>query len=146
MDPKGIAAKLNTLVQLDIDAVHAYDQAIAAMDAAEIRERMNRYRDDHHRHVTDLGALVRQLGGTPPVFAPDFKGSIIQGFTSLRSLSGTDGALRAMHTNEKLTNSRYADAVRWDLTPEVRVMVQAFLTDERTHIEYIVETLADRQA
>lgn len=146
MDPKGIAGRLNTLVQLDIDAVHAYDQAIAAIDAADIRERMSRYRDDHQRHVTDLGAVVRQLGETPPATAPDFKGFIIQGFTSLRSLSGTDGALRAMHTNEKLTNTRYEQTLGWDLPLEVRAVVQAFLTDERTHIEYIVETLAGRQA
>lgn len=51
-----------------------------------------------------------------------------------------------MHTNEKLTNTRYEQTLGWDLPLEVRAVVQAFLTDERTHIEYIVETLAGRQA
>jgi hypothetical protein len=142
MDNKEIAKELSSLVQLDIDAVHAYQEAIDNIDHVQIREQLARYREDHNQHVTALSAQIRKLGEIPPEFAPDFKGYIIQGFTSLRSATGTEGALKAMHTNEKLTNSKYKDAAGWPNLPvDLRQMIAMAREDERRHIEYIEHTL-----
>jgi hypothetical protein len=53
-------------------------------------------RDDHKRHIELLASEIPTLGGTPPDYSPDFKGYLISGFTSLRSITGTEGALKAM--------------------------------------------------
>ncbi len=128
---------LNSLIQLDIDAVHAYDQAIKNIDDPVIRDRMADFRGDHQSHITDLSALVRKMAGAPPAFSPDFKGFLLQGFTAIRSATGTAGALKAMETNEKLTNRTYSDAVGWNWTPEAKVMVEKNFSDEKRHLEYI---------
>lgn len=142
MDQKEIAKKLAALVQLDIDAVHAYQEAIEKIDHAPIREQLARYREDHNQHITALSAQIRKLGEVPPEFAPDFKGYIIQGFTSLRSATGTQGALKAMHTNEKLTNAGYNDAAEWqDLPMGIKQIIAMALEDERRHIEFIEYSL-----
>lgn len=144
MDDKDIAGKLSSLVQLDIDAVHAYKEAIEKCEDSQVREHLTLYRQDHERHITDLSIEIRRLGGTPPEFSLDFKGYLIKGFTSLRSATGTEGALNAMHTNEKLTNKEYEAARNWDLPPELKQIIALGREDERRHLEYIEGALEQK--
>ncbi len=132
---------LNSLIHLDIDAVSAYDQAIKNIDDPVIRDRISEFRGDHQRHVSELSSEVRKMGGTAPDPSPDFKGFLIQGFTAIRSATGTEGALRAMEMNERLTNRNYSAAVGWALTPELKILVEKNFTDEKVHLEYIQTNL-----
>ncbi len=144
MDNKEIAKKLGSLAQLDIDAVHAYKEAIDKVEDPQVRENLVRYREDHERHISELSAEIRRLGETPPDFSPDFKGFFIQGFTSLRSMTGTEGALNAMHTNEKLTNKNYSEASGWNLPTNIQTIVNLAYEDEKRHLEYIEMELKKR--
>lgn len=144
MDTKDTARKLSSLVQLDIDAVHAYKEAIEKVDDLQVREHLTLYRQDHERHISELSSEIRRLGGTQPEFSLDFKGYLIKGFTSLRSATGTQGALHAMHTNEKLTNKEYEAAKYWDLPPELKQIIALAREDERRHLEYIERALQEK--
>ncbi|HNR12112.1 MAG TPA: DUF2383 domain-containing protein [Thermodesulfobacteriota bacterium] len=135
--------KLNSLIQLDIDAVQAYEQALDNIDMMMIRIQISDFRDDHQAHIRNLSALVHALGGKPTEYARDFKGFLIEGFTSLRSATGTEGALKAMETNEKLTNSKYENALSWDLTVDAKAQVRENYNDERRHLTYIQQTLKE---
>jgi uncharacterized protein (TIGR02284 family) len=132
---------LNSLIQLDIDAVSAYEQAIKNIDDPIIRDRITEFKEHHGGHTRDLFSLVQKMGGTPPDLSPDFKGFLIQGFTAIRSATGTEGALRAMELNEKLTNRNYSEAVGWDWTPEAKILVEKNFSDEKIHLEYIQSNL-----
>ncbi len=132
---------LNSLIQLDIDAVHAYGQAMKNVDDPVIKGRLTDFQGDHQRHITDLSSVVRKMGGTPPNFSPDFKGFLIQGFTAIRSATGTVGALKAMEMNEKLTNRTYSNALGWSLTPEAKLVVERNYSDEKRHLEYVQNNL-----
>jgi uncharacterized protein (TIGR02284 family) len=144
MDVKDTIDKLSELAQLDIDAVHAYDQAMEKVEHETVMEHLRQYREDHDRHVTELSALIRELGGEPPDHSPDFKGYFIEGFTSMRSVSGTEGALKATQTNEKLTNKKYDDARSLALDGQERDLIEKNFEDERRHLEYI-EGALDKQ-
>ena len=137
MDNKEIAKRLSSLAQLDIDAVHAYKEAIERVEDPQVRENLVRYREDHERHVSELSAEISRLGETPPEFSVDFKGFFIQGFTSLRSMTGTEGALNAMHTNEKLTNKNYSEASIWNLRTNIQAIINLAYEDEKRHLQYI---------
>src|SRR3712207_265084 len=71
--------KLRSLAQLDVDAVGAYDAAIARVKEPLVRERLNEFRVDHVRHVQDLNAFIRRFGGEPVELRPDFKGAAMKG-------------------------------------------------------------------
>ncbi len=142
MDSKEIVKRLSDLAQLDIDAFHAYGQALGSIDDMGIKTNMERYQADHERHYVELSQLIRQYGGTPPEFSRDFKGYLIQGMTSLRSAMGMEGALKAMKTNEELTNRQYAQASRDNRFPmELRPILDRFYGDEKTHLSFIEQTL-----
>jgi uncharacterized protein (TIGR02284 family) len=145
MDPKETAKKLNSLIQLDADAVAAYNQAIERIDETAVREQMERYRDDHKRHMTALTEAVQSLGEKPVKPSKDFMGFFIEGFTRIRSIGGSQGALKAMESNERLTNKRYGEAKGWEgIDPRIQKIIQANYEDEKRHLTYLEKTLGHK--
>jgi uncharacterized protein (TIGR02284 family) len=133
------------LAQLDIDAVHAYNQALENITDEAIHKNITNFRNDHIRHIDDLSKQIHQHNGEPPIRTKDFKGYLIEGFTSLRSITGTEGALKAMEFNEVLTNKTYKEALEEnnDLPIEIRALIQRNYADEKRHLEYIRAILAN---
>jgi len=134
---------LTKLSQLDIDAAYAYEQALAQIEEKDIYNTIYKFREDHLRHINELSALIRQYNGTPPERTKDFKGYLIEGFTYLRSLTGTEGALKAMRSNEITTNKYYKQAIEENpnLPADVLMLLQRNFNDEKTHLSYITSTI-----
>ena len=135
---------LKSLIHLDVDATHAYDQAIKNVDDPLIKDKLILFQGDHRRHIETLSTKMQELGGTPPKPTSDFKGFFISGFTALRSLTGTKGALEAMETNERLTTSKYEKASALDLPADIAIIIRANLADEQRHLSFIREALSGR--
>jgi uncharacterized protein (TIGR02284 family) len=143
MDSTKLVEKLNNLIQLDVDAIHAYDQSISACTLDELKRGLSDFRADHDRHVRELSDCVRQLGGEPDV-SRDLKGFFIGGFTAIVS-QGDHSSLVAMQTNEEVTNSYYRRALEMeDLSPEIRSLLEKNFADEQRHLQWIKEKLAAR--
>jgi rubrerythrin len=145
MNEKETLPLLESLAQLDVDAFFAYGQAIDSIEMPAVRRRLMAFRRDHKRHYDDLAGKIRRLGGTPPEFARDAKGVAIEGYTAIRSGMSQLGALRAMHTNEAMTNGEYEAALEQDLPPRIRKLIERNRNDERRHFSYIERTLETRR-
>lgn len=133
---------IKDLIQLDVDAVQAYEQALKKIDKSDIYDRIESFKDDHQRHIDDLSTYLIDNGREVPKLSPDLKGLLIEGFTSIRSITGTDGALKAMESNEKLTNKKYKEATDWAVDPDLRIIIMQNYEDERMHLAYIEEQLS----
>lgn len=142
MDRDDAIDKLGDLLKLDVDAARAYDEAIEKIDEEDIRLQLGKYRDDHHRHVSEITALINDMGGQAPEPDQDFKGKLIEGVTALRSGMGTDSALKAMRMNEQLTNRTYENAVEWAVSTEAHEFIRRGYEDERKHLAYIEQALS----
>lgn len=139
-----IVGTLNALIQLDYDAIQAYDRAIAKVDSEMIKRDLESFRRDHERHIIDLSECVRDIGGVPEELGRDFKGVLLEGLTALRSVTGTAGALKAMKTNEEITNRVYDEALGSIALPaNIRRVVERNRDDERRHLAYIQRALAE---
>jgi rubrerythrin len=143
MEKKDILKLLENLAHVDIDAWHAYGQAMEKIEnALEIRRKLEEFRGEHQQHVTELSGKIVALGENPPEFAKDFKGHLIEGFTALRSISGTQGALAAMRSNEQLTNRKYAKALEEvGLPSDIRELLEKNYADEQRHLHYVEDRL-----
>lgn len=137
MENKELCKELCDLIQLDIDAVVAYETAIREVDVIGIREQLEAFKQDHERHISQLSAVVHQFGEKAPERKPDFKGFLIQGFTAIRSATGIEGTLKAMKSNEELTNRTYQKALSLDLPHDVMSIVQRNYADEQRHLRAI---------
>jgi uncharacterized protein (TIGR02284 family) len=141
MTNKEIADFLGTLVQLDFDATKAYDEAIDNIDDPAIKSNFEQFRADHQRHIVDINAEIYKLGEEPRELSRDIKGFLIEGFTAIRSLTGTDGALKAMDGNEKLTNKKYKAAIEKDVPWDIKDLLERNYEDEQHHLAYIDQQL-----
>lgn len=149
MTPDESIKALSELSQWDIDAIKAYEQAISNIQEMEIANTLDRFKQDHERHASELNQAIERLGGTPPSHSPDVKGFLIQGFTAIRSMTGTVGALKAMISNEKIINKTYAEASQKLWPEELKGLIEHNYSDERLHldtIEKLVETLEQTSA
>jgi rubrerythrin len=144
MDNRNIANRLKSICQLDIDAIHAYAQALEHIDQADIKSTIARFQSDHARHVKDLSDMIRSYGQEPPEFSKDFKGFLLQAFAAVRSVSGSEGALKALRGGEKMTNESYGDAVSEAFPPMVLVLLKRNYDDEQRHLSYIDQCLSAR--
>ncbi len=143
MQNKEIANRLGDLIKLDTDAVHAYDQAIGAIAEEAIQEQLTVYKDDHQRHIEVLSRVISDLRETPPKASPDLKGFALQGFTAVRSITGTSGALKAMKSNELLTNRKYDEARSWDVDAQIKDILESHYQEEQMHLRFVENALRD---
>ncbi len=141
MTNQEIVSELNSLMHLDIDAMRAYGQALENIGSPEVKGRLSEFRRDHERHISVLAPEVMRHGGKPPENRLDLKGFVIQGFTAIRSMTGTEGALKAMEMNEKLTNRTYVNALSMPFPQELVALLRTCADDERRHLDYIQECL-----
>lgn len=141
MNEKNIIEMMTNLVQLDIDAVHAYDQATKEIDDPVIRDRLLKFQDDHRTHIRGLSKLIEKLGGQRPEKSKDFKGFVIEAFAAIRSVNGMEGALKSVKTVETITNRQYGKVISWDVPPEVKELLHTYFSQEKIHLDYIVSNL-----
>lgn len=144
MDTQAVIGLMRDLVHLDVDAIHAYDQAIKNIDVPSVRAELERFKADHERHVTDLSAAITEQGGEAPAIRRDFKGFFIEGMTALRAAMGTEQSLKAMAMNERLTNREYDKAIKMALPPSVDALIRRNQSDEKRHLQYIEDAIARR--
>ncbi|MDQ2696768.1 MAG: PA2169 family four-helix-bundle protein [Pseudomonadota bacterium] len=133
---------LKNLIELDYDAIAAYQAAIDRIDDPQTRTQLTQFKGDHERHTRELGEIVRELGETPPTEG-DFKAYLTKGKVIIGNLTGDSGILKAMKSNEDDTNAAYERALaRTDVSPfRAKEILERNLADERRHRAWIEQRL-----
>ena len=133
---------LNDVIAIDYDAIEAYEAAIERLENTSYQQQLETFKADHERHVRDLTDCVTMLGGEPREGA-DMKKLLTKGKVVLANITGDEGILKAMKSNEDQTNKTYEDAVREyaNAPAQVKDALQRGLSDERRHRDWIVQTL-----
>lgn len=133
---------LNDLLQLDYDAISAYQAAIEKLDSAEYSQQISGFLRDHERHVRDLTDLIQQLGGTP-ANEPHATAPLKEGLQRLAAAGGDRGVLMAFRANEFQVRSKYDDyaakANRWPA--DAKRVVDRNALDEERHYRWVSQTL-----
>lgn len=138
-----VIEECNDLIRFDFDAIGAYDQAIDAIHEANISGKLAEFRGDHQRHVTELTAAVRKLGGEPAE-APGARGFIRKTMTKVAGMIGTEASLRAMKSNEEVLNKQYASRSNMEFPADVLEIIQRNYRDEQRHLAFIEQALSSR--
>lgn len=144
MDNSDIVKELRSLCQLDIDAIHAYNECLKHIDITAIKKDVEQFRADHERHVKELSALIHSYNEKAPEFSPDLKGYMLDIFSKLRSLTGTEGALKSLRGGENLTNKRYARAIDLAFPSNIKNVIAANYKDEQRHLRYVEEAIDNK--
>ena len=136
-----IQALLYDLIELDYDAIAAYDAAVSRLDSIEYRQALAAFRSDHVRHTQNLAPFLQQMGSVVPD-GGNAKAMLTTGKVFIGSLFGDKAILEAMRTNEDDTNTAYGRAVgHAQATPEIRAVLEQNLADERRHCSWILDAI-----
>lgn len=139
-DPKQVISDLSDLIELDYDAIAAYQSAIERLDKADYKAKLTEFMGDHKRHVEELSQAVRGEGGTPPTEGDAMK-ILTKGKVVIAGLMGDAAILKAMRANEAVTNKKYEDAVEAGYGEQIQTILSQGLADERRHRDWLLATL-----
>ena len=132
-DNTALLADLTDLLQLEFDALPAYSVAIAGLRRPDLRETLEVYRADHERHVHDLSAQIRRLGGVP-LTLPHLPTGLLKLGVQVAGLPGGDRAvLLAFVSNEWQSQEKYARYAAQPYPPELSALLQRHTADEARH-------------
>jgi hypothetical protein len=134
---------LKNLIQLEHDAIAAYDAVIEKLDDAGRASQVREFRSDHHRHLEELNRLAGENHAYNPGEG-SMKSMLTTGKVNFADMTGGDGAiLKAMSTNETDTVTAYRNAAQ---NPEAPANAKAFfetaLADEERHKTWMDEASA----
>jgi len=138
-----IIEELNELIRYDYDAIGAYSTAIDDIKELSCREPLKEFRGDHERHVLELSAIVRSLGGAPAE-KPDLKGVVRKTMTKIAGLGGTELIMKAMRSNEEVLNKTYSHHLSLDFPDDIREMIRRNYQDEQRHLAWVEQALQSR--
>jgi rubrerythrin len=132
---------LESLLQLDFDAIEAYEAAINRIDNQSYKSRLREFKEDHQNHIKDTAPFLKKVGHTPPS-GPGVKSLLTQGKVVLANIIGDAGILKAMRSNEEETNRAYEKINSYeDLPADLKKILQKGLADERKHKNWIEKEL-----
>ena len=125
---------LKELVELDYDAVEAYEAAINRLGEATYIEKLKEFKEDHLRHIEELSGLLKDHNEEPPTGPSLAKQWLTKGKVILANLVGDDATLSAMSSNETDTNKAYERMQDYqDIWEEAVDILKRGLEDERRH-------------
>ena len=134
---------IKNLIELDYDAIAAYDAAIDRLDKEGFRKAFRDFRKDHEKHIEGLSAFLKSKEEVPPT-GPSAKSYLTQGKVILANLMGDLTILKAMRTNEIDTTTAYGRINNYeDIPKEIRGILKQGLEDEKRHLAWLEETLEE---
>jgi uncharacterized protein (TIGR02284 family) len=126
MDNDDIISELNDLIETCEDGVKGFRTAADAIKSAEAKSVFNTRIQLIERAETELKAEVRRLGGDPEDRG-SATGALHRGWLNLKAAvtgSDDDAILSECERGEDAAVGRYEDALKKDLPPEVRSLVE----------------------
>lgn len=128
------ASALKDLLELDYDAIEAYDAAINRLENADYKAKLTDFKGDHQRHTNELTAILIKHSENAPTGPSIGKQWLTKGKVVLANLIGDKAILAAMRSNEIDTNTAYERINDYsDKWPDSIDILKAGLADERKH-------------
>ena len=132
---------LYRVIELDFDAIKAYQTAIDRLGDEGYRETLEQFKEDHQRHINDFSNYLREQGKKFPVEA-DVKSILTQGKVMIAGLTTDRAILRAMRSNEEDTNQAYERILSHPDRPEgLEQSLDKALQDERRHRDWLSQEI-----
>ena len=98
---------LKNLVELDYDAVEAYEAAINRLENQKYKNQLLEFKKDHERHIKEVSDLLQKHNEEAPTGPSIGKQWLTKGKVVLAEIAGDNAILKAMLSNEEDTNLAY---------------------------------------
>lgn len=130
--------QLDDLMRGEMAAMKAYDQAISDIKNEKQKSTLQQIRKDHEKAVS---AMSKYVAGKPDLLSDTEEagpwGTFAKAWTKTRSLTGNEGALKALRQGEEHGIKEYEEALKDENIPnELKQMIKTeLLPNQKKHIE-----------
>jgi len=145
---KSFIKAIQELIELDYDAIGAYESAIKNLTKQKYKEKLEDFKEDHQRHITELSAFLKRCKEKVPEGPDNTKKLLAKGKVEIASLFGDINILSAMLSNEEDTNTAYSrmnSRVDESNDAEIAQVIANGLADERKHKHWLQITISNEE-
>jgi uncharacterized protein (TIGR02284 family) len=135
-------AHLNSFLRGELAAVETYDQALARIDDADIRDPLREVRASHDRRASLLRQRILVLGGEPASSAGVW-GGVAKLVEAGAAMFGVSPAVAALEEGEDRGRDTYRSDLR-DLSPETQAFVSSAVLPEQLKTHDVVRNVKHR--
>lgn len=133
---------LNDLLQLDHDAMGAYEVAIEHLADRDHAAMIEGFRTDHERHIRSLNELIIRFGGEPKN-EPHATAPLKKAIQRIAATGGDQAILTAWRANELQVRAKYdryaQKAIQWPR--DAKRLVDENALDEERHYDWVVDRM-----
>ncbi|MBN9542797.1 MAG: ferritin-like domain-containing protein [Alphaproteobacteria bacterium] len=121
----------------EIAARDIYKEVLSHVTDNKIFGEIKTFAGQHEDHIRNLAEVLEKISTKEIDESKDMKGYLMSAYATLRSMTGQDGALKALHTAEEVILKRYQEAANEDLEQDYKDLVNTHLKQEEEHSAYI---------
>lgn len=136
MDRAGVVAELSRLRRVDRGMASSYRDAAERVADERIRGDLRRMEAEHRGRAQDIESLMRRQG-TAPVETSLGPEELPDALTRVSEAGGTAGVIAALELAERSAGDAYAEALRLDLDPDSRRLVERGAETEQGHLRFL---------
>ena len=137
-----VIKELNTFLEGNFMAIHAYDNYIHHIDNVEIKQVLQKIQQDHKQHAMVIAERIQNLGGIP-VDDVGMMGSVAEFMSKIKGpAKGTSPILKDALVGEHRGIEKSKKLLDGDLDPESLKLVKSILDVDQKHVE-LLDLLVD---
>ena len=144
---KDFIGVIKQLIELDYDAVGAYEAAIKNLENPKYQQKLEEFKEDHNRHIAELSLFLSRCNEIPPTGPDNIKRFLAKGKVEIAALFGDQNILNAMLSNEEDTNTAYErvnSRIAESLDGKIAKIIASGLDDERKHKKWLQDSISKK--
>jgi ferritin-like metal-binding protein YciE len=148
---KNFIEAIKELVELEYDAVSAYETAFKNLENPEYKKKFDEFKSEHQRHIKELSNFLSINKEECPSGPDTLKKLLVNGKVELASLFGDQNILNAVLSNEEDTNTAYERINQrvgeYSGEKEVKIseIIARGLSDEKKHKSWLQNNISKKE-
>lgn len=139
-----LVSDLSRLFAMEVDAVRAYENALALVPPGPIRDELVVIGREHRAHADALRAEIAFRGYRAPELTSTLQGVVLGGLGSSHQPHGAEEVLAAVRANEHLASALYGRLLAKAPPEGARELLERLRADSERHRGWAERTLARR--
>lgn len=136
-----VIKELNTFLEGNYMAIHAYEKYVAHIQDSELKEVFQEIQQNHKKHAMIISERIQNLGGIPTDDV-GMMGNFAQIMTNLKgSTKNNTSILKDALVGEQRGIKKSKELLEGDLDPESLRIVQEVLDHDKKHVELLNKLL-----
>ena len=136
-----VIKELNTFLEGNFMAIHAYEKYIHHIDDSEIKQTLQNIQQDHKQHAMVIAERIQNLGGIP-VDDVGMMGSVAELINKIKgSAKNLAPILKDALLGEQRGIDKSKELLNGDLDPESLELVKGILKHDQKHVDLLDELI-----